>query len=212
LRYLLIAALAGVGLLLASLGGKATPPQTAVGDGEPFEIGYLSSHARGLFAIRPAFLMEQPGMDNAKAKIAEGIRWLGQKGITVPDELRPENIEQIVGDARATLTDKEEPEHRHALILGSSSIYIRLKQEFDWPAYFKKLVKEIAAFTNDKESFQVKEIHDEGVTIYELGVIPMFGPVPVVFSMVDRRSVVFCALARDARGAATVKRLYVKSG
>ena len=112
MRGLLIGALAGAGLFLASLGGSATSSEPAAGNLEPFEIGYLPSYARGLLAIRPAFVMEQPGMENAKAKLGEGIRWLRQKGFTVPDELRPENIEQIVADAGMTSAGTGAPQSR----------------------------------------------------------------------------------------------------
>jgi len=167
---MLIGTLAGVGLLLSSFGGSATPPDMAVAKADAFEIGYLPSYAKGLAAFRPALLMAQPGMDDAKAKIAEGVQWLREKGFTVPDTLQPENIEQIVVDAGITSKGTGEPGSR-SLIFGSTSMYIRLKQDFDWPAFFKNLAKEVAAATNAKWSFEVKENREEGVTIYDLGVL-----------------------------------------
>jgi hypothetical protein len=89
-----------------------------------------------------------------------------------------------------------------ALLVGSSSLYIRLNQDFDWPAYLKNLSKEVGALTG-KDGFEVTEIREEGVTLYRIGVIPMLGPTPTYIHMPDRRSLVFSSFVRKAGDPST---------
>jgi hypothetical protein len=199
MRRLLVGALAGIGLLLTTLGSPATSPpdppgaQGAVAEkAEPFEIGYLHPDATGFVAIRPALLLRQPGMDKANRTIADALKQVTKMGFALPDALRPENIDQIVANIQITYDGTGKP-GSGSLMLGSSSLYVRLNQDFDWAAFFKNLSKELGAFTK-QQSFEVEEIRENGLTFYRLGVIPVLGPTPVLFHMPDRRTVVFAGL------------------
>ena len=208
MRGLLVGALAGISLLLATLGSPATPPPDPPGaqgnvaeHAEPFEIGYLHPDATGFVAIRPAFLLRQPGMDKANRTMADALKQVTKMGFTLPDALRPENIDQIVANIHITYDGTGKP-GSGSVTLGSSSLYVRSNQDFDWAVFFKNLSKELGAFTK-QQGFEVEEIRENGLTIYRLGVIPVLGPAPVLFHMPDRRTVVFAGLqerkARDQR-------------
>jgi beta-lactamase regulating signal transducer with metallopeptidase domain len=200
-RGLLVGALAGIGLLLTTLGSPATSPPDAPGaqgavaeNTEPFEIGYLHPDATGFVAIRPAWLLRQPGMDKANRTIADALKQVTKMGFTWPDALKPENIDQIVLNLQITHAGTGKP-GSSSLMLGSSSLYVRLNQDFDWAAFFKNLSKELGALAK-QEGFDVEEIRENGLTFYRLGVIPVLGPAPVLFHMPDRRTVVFAGLER----------------
>jgi BlaR1 peptidase M56 len=194
MRGLLVAFLAGISVMLTSLSSPATPPDRPDNKGTPFEIGYMHAEAKGLVGIRPAFLLRQPGMEKSVRALADGLATLQQLGITVPDGLKPENIEEIVSDVQFTSEGTGKPGSR-GMFMGSHSTYVRLKEKFDWPGFFKNLSKEVAALTKT-EAFKVEELHEDGVTVFRLGAIPVLGPSPVLIHVPDERSVVFSALRR----------------
>jgi beta-lactamase regulating signal transducer with metallopeptidase domain len=207
-RDLVIGLLVGAGLLLATLGSPATPPDPPREGIPPFEIGYLAPDAKGFIAIRPAFLFAQPGMDKVKQAIASSLQELQKLGITWPDGLQPENIEEIVANVHFGSNGTGKTGSRQ-LMLGSSSVFIRLNRDFDWPAFFKSLSKQVKALT--KSDLEITEICGD-VTIYRLGGLPMLGAVPV-FYMPDRRSVVFRGLqqAGDVSRSAEALRELVRN-
>ena len=203
MRGLLVAFLAGIGVALTSLGSPATPPDRPDNKGTPFEIGYMHADAKGLVGIRPAFLLRQPGMEKSARALVDGLATLKQMGITVPDGLKPENIEEIVTDVQWTSEGTGKPGSR-SMIIGSYSTYVRLKENFDWPGFFKNLSKEVAALTKT-EGFKVEEMREDGVTIFRLGVIPVLGPTPVHFHMPDERTIVFSALRKGVEDKTDLK-------
>jgi hypothetical protein len=191
MRGLFVGVLASTAILLTTLGSPATPPDQPAEKVEPFEIGYLHPDDKAFVALRPAFLMRQPGMEKANKAMAEGFLELKKMGLTVPDALKPQNIEEVVMDFRITSEGTGKPQSR-ALITASSSLYLRLNQDFDWYAFLKNLSKEGGALIG-KEGFEVTEIREGGVTLYRTGAIPLVSPNPIYFHMPDRRSVVFSA-------------------
>jgi beta-lactamase regulating signal transducer with metallopeptidase domain len=195
-RGTIIGLLAGAALLASSLGSPATPPASDAGTAnvEPFDLGYLASKSMGFVAVRPALLFKEPGMDVASRKIDVGFGILKNLGISRPAALRPENIDQIVTDVSFGSQGTGKPGSR-SLQFGGSSFMIRLNQDFDWLAFFKKLDKEIQnakglEFLNPLFR-DMKEIHRDGITLYRLGAVPMFGPKPLTCYFPDRRTAIF---------------------
>ena len=99
-------------------------------------------------------------------------------GATWPRELSPANIEQIVADVKVTSPLGEDPQKHGLLMMGTSAIYVRVHHDFDWANFLRKV------------SPNLKEIHKDGVLIYELSAIPILGPTPPRAFVPDRRSVV----------------------
>jgi beta-lactamase regulating signal transducer with metallopeptidase domain len=192
MQGLLVAFLAGIGVMLTSLGSPATPPDRPSDETAPFEIGYMHAEAKGLVGIRPALLLRQPGMEKSMRRLADGMLALKAMGITVPDALKPENIEEIVTDVRFTSQGTGKPGTR-AMHIGGGSTHIRLKEKFDWPGFFKNLSKEVATLTKT-EGFKVEELREDGVTVFRLGAIPMLGPSPIHFHLPDQHSIVFSGM------------------
>lgn len=180
--------------LIATARGPASPPAASVttAHAEPYELGYLPADATGFVALRPRTWLQQPGMEKLTRLLDDSINeWLKElqkgglfTGVTWPSELRPANIEQVVADVRITYPLREEPQKR-GLVMGASSIFIRIKHDFDWAAFLRKL------------SPNLKEIHEDGVVIYELAVIPLLGPMPLRAFVPDRRSVVLLGQFRE---------------
>jgi len=188
--------LAGTAVLLATLGGStAVPAAENTPAPEPYELGYLSANAKGFVACRPAVWFKQPGMEKASAMLDQGLAVLKQVGITWPKDLRPEHIDQVVGDLRIESKGTGKPGSR-SLMLGASTMLIRMDRDFDWLACAKTLHGEVKRLlvSQDKTwstKFEdIKKIQRDGVTIYRFGVVPMMGPVPVYMHFPDRRSIV----------------------
>jgi beta-lactamase regulating signal transducer with metallopeptidase domain len=193
--------LAGAALLASTLGIPAAPPVSAPRNEavEPFELGYIGSEMRGFVAIRPNVLFAQPGMKEAFG--FDEIRRNQEKaGIHWPAVLRPENIEQIVTDIHFSSLGTGKPGSR-SLSCGLSAVYIRLNQDFDWLAFFMQLSRDNLPEGVTQALRGIQEVHQDGLTIYRLGVVPLFSPVPVHFYMPDARTIVFSSgmATKDSR-------------
>jgi hypothetical protein len=195
MRGLMVGLFAGAGLLMATLGSSAIPPDPPAEATQPFEIGYLAPESTGFFAIRPAVLLNQPGMDKAKQEIAAGIAALKKLGFTLPDELKPDSIAEVVTNFHIQSDGTGKPGSRQ-LLIGSSSLFIRLNHDFDWYAFFKSVSKQLKEVV--KKDLELTEIREDGLLIYRVGAIPMLSPMPIYFHMPDRRSVVFSGVRRNA--------------
>jgi len=187
--------LAGTAVLLATLGGStALPAAEDTPVPEPYELGYLSANAKGFVACRPAVWFKQPGMEKASAMLDQGLAVLKQVGITWPKDLRPEHIDQYVGDVRIASMGTG----KHGIMFGASTMFIRMDRDFDWLACVrtvqeavKKLLIQDKTWSKKFEEFEeIKEIQRDGVTIYSLGVIFPNVPAPVYMHLPDRRSAV----------------------
>lgn len=194
IRGLLLGVVASAAVLLSTLGSPAKPPPSPESAAalEPFDLSYLAPAAKGFIGIRPTVWLAQPGMDKLRLAIGHQMEQLKKMGVAWPAVLKFENIEQIVTDVHITSQGTGEPGSR-SLLFGTSSVLIRLNQDFDWPAFLKGLSKELrkVALEDDvwKHVFEeVKEIHKDGVTIYRFGVVPMLGPVAIHFAAPDRRT------------------------
>jgi len=84
------------------------------------------------------------------------------------------------------------------LMLGGSAILVRMNKDIDWVAMFKDLSHQMKPLLDKqfKKTFQeeIKEKRQDGVSIYRMDVLPMFGPQALHFYMPDRRTVVLCPL------------------
>jgi beta-lactamase regulating signal transducer with metallopeptidase domain len=181
-RGLLVAFLAAIGLLVSAWRGPAqsSSSEAPAAKLEPFELGYLVPHAKGLVAVRPSVWLAQPGMDKAAKKIDEMFADLHKMGIDVPDEFKPSNIEQIVGNLHFATAGTGKPGSRSVMI-GTTSIFVRFHKEVDGPGLLRSLIGEL------------KEERKGDCTIYRLGTLPVLGPLPVAMFMPDRRTMVLIA-------------------
>lgn len=181
-RGLLVAVLAATGLFVSAWRGPAqsSSSETPATQLEPFELGYLVPHAKGLFAVRPSVWLAQPGMDKAAKKIDEMFADLHKMGIDVPDEFKPRNIEQIVGNLYLATAGTGKPGSRSVMI-GTTSIFVRFHKEVDGPGLLRSFIGEL------------KEERRGDRTIYRLGTLPVLGPLPVAMFMPDRRTMVLIA-------------------
>src|SRR5262249_43994615 len=199
LRGALVGLLAVAAALFATLGTGVTSPPDAPADNPlpPFELGYLAPSSQAFVAVRPNIFFQQPGMDKLTPLIDQAGAAAKLAGITWPDALRPENVEQMVANVHLSSAGTGKPGSR-SLSLGTSSVLVRLNQEFDWPAFLTKLMKELKPFIEKDDVWKhlvedIKEIRHGDVTIHRLGVLPMLGPTAVHFYMPDRKSVLFFA-------------------
>jgi hypothetical protein len=195
MRGLFVCALVGIGVLLMTLGSPATQLERSAENFNPFEIGYLPPDAKGFVAMRPAYLLGQPGMDKAKRLFADGFVVLKKLGVNIPDALKPENIEELVTDFYIASEGTGKPMSRSFIVAGSS-LYLRLNQDFDWPGFFKTVAKDVGAPIG-KDAFEVTKLSEDGTTIYRLGAFPMWSATPIHFHMPDRRTVVFSGFVRN---------------
>jgi hypothetical protein len=204
------AALLGLFAATALLITTAAMPESSPGSEEraaqvePAQLGYLAPNTKAVLAVRPALWFKQPGMDKFSKMIDDGLQTLKALGITWPADLRPENVDQVVMDMRISSQGTGKPGSR-SLTMGSSAILVRMNKDMDWTATLKDLagqLKTITRFFGDdvakKMNDVVKETRRDGVSIYRLELIPMFGPQAVHFYAPDKRTVLFCILpARD---------------
>ena len=195
MRGLMMGLLICSGLLLATLGSSATPPEPPAETTQPFEIGYMTPDTRGLIAIRPAFLLKQPGMHVAKPQIAAVVAALKNLGFTLPDELKPDGIEEIVTSFEFQ-NDETGKSKSPQLLVDTSSLFIRLNHDFDWPAFFKSASRQLKEVL--KTELELTEMREDGLLIYRVGAIPALGPIPIYFHMPDRRSIVFSSVPKKA--------------
>jgi beta-lactamase regulating signal transducer with metallopeptidase domain len=196
-RGVVVSLVAGAAVLLSTLGSPARPPGWPVAPAQlqPFELSYVAPNAKGFIGIRPAVFLAQPGMDKLSRLIDDKLQELKKLGVSWPAALKLENIEQIVADLHFSSAGTGEPRSR-SLDFGASSVLIRMNQDFDWPAFYKTLaaqMKKIPDLDDDwKHMFEeVKEIREDGVTMYRVGAIPVLGPQTMYFYAPDRRTVVF---------------------
>jgi hypothetical protein len=199
LRGLLVGVLVAAAVTAATLRTPATPAG-APAQAEPFELGYLAPDVKAFVAVRPAAWLAQPGMEKVSRLIEDGVTWLKPLGVTLPAALRPQNVEQVVANVQLSSQGTGKPGSRSVMI-GTSSILIRMNQDFDWLAFFKGLIEKVRPLAQRddvwKNAFrEVEEIRRDGVTLYRLGACPMFGPMVLYFHVPDRRTAVFYAVPK----------------
>jgi Zn-dependent protease with chaperone function len=198
----LLGVLACAGLVIASAHGPASPPPATANTSqiEPFELGYLAPESKNFIALRPSAWFQQPGMDKIADKLNSGIvktlKMFQETGVLPnvvwPDALKVQNIEQIVADLTifsrgplVALEGNEKPSR--SLIVGSSSMFIRLNKEFDWVGFLRSADPGMT------------EIHKGDVTLYKLGPVPFLGALSVYCYVPDKRSLVVCGWAPDSQ-------------
>jgi beta-lactamase regulating signal transducer with metallopeptidase domain len=192
-RGLFIALLAGTALLVSAWRGPAESPNAAVppSPAEPFDLGYIGPEAKAVVALRPSVWLQQPGMD--KVSFDEFVQELKKEGIHFPDALRPQNIEQVVGNLHLMSEGTGKPGSR-GLSMGTSSLLIRFHKEVDGLGLLRPFVQEM------KEV----RVRKGDVIIHHLGTIPELGPLPVAMFMPDRRTVVFVADKKENAAEALI--------
>ncbi|MBI3407303.1 MAG: M56 family metallopeptidase [Planctomycetes bacterium] len=180
----LVAALAGAALLLSGLRGPVTPAiaQEAAEKPAPYELGYLMPDAHGFAAIRPSVWCRQPGVDKFLDTMTEQLKQLEKLGFKLPDDLKPQNIEEVVANLQLMTAGTGKPGSR-GITLGTSSLMLRMNKEFDWPTFVRSLAPKV----------KMKETRHDQTTVYHLGLVAVLGPMPVSFFMPDKRTVVFFA-------------------
>lgn len=186
-RGLLIAFLGGMAVLVSTWRGSAqtTAPQASSVSIEPFEIGYLPPEVKGMIAVRPSVWMAQPGMDKTNKQIDELLKQAKKLGFTVPDIVRPENIEQIVTCLHVGTTGTGKPGSR-SLHIGAPTVFIRFHKEVDAPDLLRPFLPDM------------KEVRKGNVTMYQLGTVPPVGPQPITMFQPDRRTVVLVSDKNEA--------------
>ncbi|HWY87662.1 MAG TPA: M56 family metallopeptidase, partial [Gemmataceae bacterium] len=176
MRGLLVGLLAGVGLLLTTLGSSATRAERPTETTEPFEIGYLPADCQGFVGIRPAVFLKQPGMEKMGQLFNLVMADFEPLFAFWPAAMKAENLEQVVLKVEFYTPPPGKP-GKQSLTLSPS--VMRLNMDFDWAAYFKNLSKEpdsmnsLARHMFGKHSdfkFDLKEFREDGLTIYRVSV------------------------------------------
>jgi beta-lactamase regulating signal transducer with metallopeptidase domain len=219
MRRASIAVLGGLAVLLATVAAPVRLPgsdlaKEPAAQHEPFELGYLPAEAKGFVAVRPALCFQQPGMDAFCQIIEASVKHnLKELGIHWPDVLSLPNVAQIVTDVHITTGDvvpkkvyaagngPAKPGSR-SMMLGMSSLLIRLNQDFDWMPFFKRLFEDLKPISSKDDAWknvfediqEVSEDSPSGVKLYRLGVIPLLGPGELYLYSPDPRTVVFCRM------------------
>src|SRR5262249_7895024 len=148
----------------------------------PYELGYLTPDARGFVALRPSEWCRQPGVDRFLEMLSGQIKQFEKLGFKVPDDLKPQNFEQLVANLHIMTAGNGKPGTR-GLTAGTSSLMLRMNKEFDWPAFVRTFGAKV----------KMTETRHGQITVYHLGLVAAFGPTPVSFFMPDKHTVVFFA-------------------
>ncbi|MFO0969256.1 MAG: M56 family metallopeptidase [Gemmataceae bacterium] len=202
MRGLLVGAVAAAAIVVSTFTTPAAPPRPTPPVGaEPFELGYVAPDAKGFVAVRPALWLREPGMDRLAGQIEDGVKALKTIGITLPAALRPANIEQFVANVHLSTAGTGKPGSR-SLAFGTSSMLIRMNQDFDWVTFAKDVVKQLKPLAQRddvwKKTFhEVEELRRDGITFYRLGTWPMLGPTPIYLFTPDRRTAVFFSQPKE---------------
>jgi hypothetical protein len=137
--------------------------------------------------------------------IDDGLATLKAIGITLPLDLRPENVDQIVADWRITSAGTGKPGSR-SLTIGASSVVIRMSHDFDWVAAMRAVGSAVRPFVGtdkDGQALEFKELREDGIVLYSFGPVPALGPGLIYFHVPDPRTIVFHApLGRKSTAAA----------
>lgn len=180
----LVVLLCGFALVLLALRGNADAKREGMNPSDlpPFETRYLSAETKAIFAVRPCEFFAQPGTEALAKHSDAGIRKaLKALRIELPESLKLENIEQIVTSFGLGTDGTGKPGSR-SLSLGGESLFIRMKEKFDWLAFLQSLPTEGT----------VRQLGE--VRAYEIRPIPMLFPHAVGFYFPDDRSVVVAGL------------------
>jgi hypothetical protein len=180
----LVVLLCGFAVVLSALRGNADAKRgaTDLGDLPPFEPRYLGADTKAIIAVRPCEFFAQPGTERfAKNLDAMARNALKAMRIELPESLKLENVEQIVTGCGLGTEGTGKPGSR-SFSLGGESIFIRMKEKFDWLGFLLSL------------PFKGVVHQYGGEKVYELKPIPMLSPHPVGFYFPDDRSVVVTGL------------------
>jgi beta-lactamase regulating signal transducer with metallopeptidase domain len=103
------------------------------GPHEPFDLSYLPADSQGVFAIRPAAVLDRPDMKQYVEPVNQYLKMaFAEMGLKVPVFVCVEEIEQAVGRAYVQTNEKEK--HQSALLF--TIVMVRTTKDVDWKKLF----------------------------------------------------------------------------
>jgi hypothetical protein len=152
----------------------------------PFDFRYVAE-ADGVFAVRPAEVLRQPGL---KELYQQGISLLGpllgKPNFHLPDALRPENIDQVVVGFKIKVKASKTPGNS-SVFLGVSMVMVRLNIDFDGAALLRDC------------GVSLQEDRMLGQTYYRSSALPApFAKGHLCLVMPDRRTLVLTLSGDEA--------------
>lgn len=179
----LVLLLCGFAVVLTAVESEAESKHetTAEKNLPPFELGYLVPGTKSIIAVRPSEFFAQPGTEKYAKKLDLTLREsLKALAIELPSAFRLDNIEQLVIPCQFASDGSGKPKSR-SFSLGGETIFVRMKEKFDWLAFVKSLPVEVITHQNGE------------MPVYEIKTIVKISPWPFGFFLPDDRSLVVVA-------------------
>jgi beta-lactamase regulating signal transducer with metallopeptidase domain len=192
-RAALLGTIIAIGLSASAVRGPAEPPAaSAPTENLPaFELGYLPENVNAFIAMRPSALLSRPDakplLDVLSSTLSSVFTSLGLPA----NAIAIEDIEQIVGpiDLRTHSAEerKKMPNNEgHSITTGIN--YIRMKNDFDWPALMRAMPKWMS-------------VTDKGNGLFEIR-SAILGPEAMTVRVLDKRTII----GSDASDAVAAQR------
>jgi beta-lactamase regulating signal transducer with metallopeptidase domain len=182
-RWCLVAALVTGVAVAQLLRSPQAPAEPAPAPPAPYDFRYVGIDDPDgvevvVCAFRPAEVLTQPGMEVVRKLSDTYVGPLaGKPDLRLPDALRAENFEQVV--AGLVVGSKKSEKAADRMMLGLTTVMLRLKVEFDWLGFVKDL------------GGTVTECRAEGQTYYRIAdKLPVLGLYPICFVVPDSKTLV----------------------